>query len=654
MFRPERMTRAVIAGPRDRLASVIVALYELQLVHIVDHHGEDETFRIGQPLPPAAQLSENLVKLRSIANLLALKAPPKEKEEVRLEELREKILALELNISEEDSARKKAESLLGDLDRRIEELRPFAALGLALGLYRGYDSIAVVVGRVTKDVPDSELASIPAEMFQAPGALAVFVPKSKVDEIGSLLARFGFTQLDVPAGEGDSKALLDAARSDREKWAARLEGIEGRLDKLRERYAGFVVAAEQALEVEVDKAEAPLRFAVSDHSFVIDGWVPASRFDAMRTRLEPLGVFVEREEAQGEHAAEEPPVLLRNPKPARPFEFLIHLYSTPSYHELDPTVFLFVAFPFFFGFMIGDVGYGALFMMFGILAWVKMDPGSVMRRLLLVIGAGGVWAVLLGLFIFGEAFGVPFHAAPGHIEELSWDSFGVHIPLGAVIHKAFDISDMIYLSILFAALHLGAGFLFGFINEIGHGKKHAIAKLGWFLCLFGLFTLLTYALRWNDVARWVWNVPLGWFPRAIEPLGLSGFVGVQIPSASLLLILGALLALGESVIAPIEVAGLLANVMSYTRLAGIGIGKAAIAAAFNTIIVEGLIFNGQIGFLILGLVFLVLAQIIVFLLGGISAGIQALRLNYVEAFIKFYKGNGTRFRPFGVRTTQEV
>ena len=52
--------------------------------------------------------------------------------------------------------------------------------------------------------------------------------------------------------------------------------------------------------------------------------------------------------------------------------------------------------------------------------------------------------------------------------------------------------------------------------------------------------------------------------------------------------------------------------------------------------------------------FLVLAQIIVFLLGGISAGIQALRLNYVEAFIKFYKGNGTPFRPFGVKATQEV
>ena len=643
-----------MVGPRDKLASAIVALHDLKLVHIIDHHGEDETFRMGKPLPPAAELSENLVKLRSIANILAVKEPPKEREPVRLEELRQKILALELNITEEDSARKKAESLLGDLDRRIEELRPFAALGLPLDAFRGYGSIAVLVGRVSKDVPESELGTSLAEVFRAPGILAIFVPKAATDAVLSALGRVGFTQLDIPAGEGAPKALLDDALADREKWGRRLEEIQGRLDKLRERYAAFVVAAEEALEVEVDKAEAPLRFAVSDHSFVVDGWVPSSGFASMQSRLEALGIFVESEEARGAHADEEPPVLLRNPKPARPFEFLIHLYSTPSYHELDPTLFLFIAFPFFFGFMIGDVGYGALFVFFGVLAWIKMEPGSVMRRLLLVIGAGGLWAVLLGLFIFGEAFGVPFHTAPGHAEELSWISFGIDIPLEPVIHKAFDVSDMVYLSILFAALHLGAGFLFGFVNELRHSKKHAIAKLGWLMCLLGLFTLLTYALRWNDIAHWVLDVPLGWFPRTIEPLGLSGFVGVQIPLLSMILILGALLALGESVIAPIEVAGLLANIMSYTRLAGIGIGKAAIAAAFNTIIIEGLIFPGQTGLVILGIVFLVLAQLIVFLLGGISAGIQALRLNYVEAFIKFYKGNGTPFRPFGVKATQEV
>lgn len=653
MFRPERMARAVIVGPREKLPTVIETLYELKLIHILDYRGEDDTFHVGKPLPPAAVLSQDLLKLRSIANILAVKAATKETEEVQTDQLREKILALELNITEEDEARKKAQSLIADLDRRIEELRPFAALGLPLEAYRGYETIVPLVGKVAREVSETDLENLPAEVFHAPGVIAVFTTKVSVDHAQAILGKFGFAQLEIPQGEGSPTDLLETAEADREKWQKRLEEIQGRLDTLREKYATFVVAAEEALEIQVDKAEAPLRFAVSDHTFVVDGWVPHADVRDLRSRLEAERIFVESEASHGGHEEPEPPVLLRNPKPAKPFEFLIHLYSTPSYHELDPTVFLFIAAPFFFGFMIGDAGYGALFIVMGIVASLRLSRASIWWKIFFVTAMGGLWALLLGLFVFGEAFGMPFHPAPGHLEELSWESFGISVPVEAVIHKAFGIADMIYLSILFAALHLGAGYLFGFVNEISHNKKHALAKLGWFSCLFGLFSLLTFSLRWNRIARWVWDVPLSWFPRAIES-NLSSFVGVAIPLASLILIFGALLALTESVIAPIEIAGLLANVMSYTRLAGLGIGKAAIAAAFNTIILEGLVRSGQVGYLILGIVFLVLSQLLVFLLGWISAGIQALRLNYVEAFIKFFKGNGTPFRPFGVRTTQEV
>ena len=90
------------------------------------------------------------------------------------------------------------------------------------------------------------------------------------------------------------------------------------------------------------------------------------------------------------------------------------------------------------------------------------------------------------------------------------------------------------------------------------------------------------------------------------------------------------------------------------RLAGIGVGKAAIATAFNTLIIENLILNQGIATAIGGFALLFIAQLLVFMLGGISAGIQGIRLNYVEAFIKFYKGNGTRFLPFGMRKPKEA
>ena len=226
------------------------------------------------------------------------------------------------------------------------------------------------------------------ELFQTEGAVAVFIPKSRADDARAFLSRFGFAQAEIPEGSGDPAKLLAAAEADEAKWRERLKEVETRLEKLREKYASFVVAAEEALEVELEKAEAPLRFAASEHSFVVDGWVPAAKFAEFSGKVSALGVHVEALGEAHDHHETEPPVLLKNPKPARPLEFLIQLYSTPSYHELDPTVFMFIAFPFFFGFMIGDVGYGFFFLLLGVVSAIKMKKGDL-RNLFIVIGMGG-------------------------------------------------------------------------------------------------------------------------------------------------------------------------------------------------------------------------------------------------------------------------
>src|SRR5438552_16196903 len=133
---------------------------------------------------------------------------------------------------------------------------------------------------------------IPYELCQTSSVLDCYDPKSSIDPVPPSLGKCAFTQIDAQSGEGDPKQLLNGAVADREKWASRLEEIEGRLDTLRERYAAFVVSAEEALEVEVDKAEAALRFAVSDHRFVVDGWGPATRFPALRAKLAAQASYI--------------------------------------------------------------------------------------------------------------------------------------------------------------------------------------------------------------------------------------------------------------------------------------------------------------------------------------------------------------------------
>ncbi|MBI4417055.1 MAG: hypothetical protein HY557_08735, partial [Euryarchaeota archaeon] len=141
-----------MVGPKDQLERVIESLYDLMLVHLVDHRGEDEVFSIGKPLPKASEVSENLVKLRSIANILKVEEAKKPEKVETLGDLRQQIATLELNIREEDESRKKMEALVSDLGRQIDEMHPFATLGQPLDVYRGYESLAVVVGRVSEDV----------------------------------------------------------------------------------------------------------------------------------------------------------------------------------------------------------------------------------------------------------------------------------------------------------------------------------------------------------------------------------------------------------------------------------------------------------------------------------------------------------------------
>jgi V/A-type H+-transporting ATPase subunit I len=108
-----------------------------------------------------------------------------------------------------------------------------------------------------------------------------------------------------------------------------------------------------------------------------------------------------------------------------------------------------------------------------------------------------------------------------------------------------------------------------------------------------------------------------------------------------------------------EIIGLFTNLISYARLAALAVGKGAMAFAFNSMLFP-LIFEGGSGIVgvivaALGVVTLVVVQLFfVFFLGALSAGIQAMRLNYVEFFLKFFEGGGTDFQPLSYERKYSV
>ena len=47
---------------------------------------------------------------------------------------------------------------------------------------------------------------------------------------------------------------------------------------------------------------------------------------------------------------------------------------------------------------------------------------------------------------------------------------------------------------------------------------------------------------------------------------------------------------------------------------------------------------------------MILGNVLVIVLEGLSAGIQSLRLNYYEFFTKYFTGHGMAFEPVGLRS----
>jgi V/A-type H+-transporting ATPase subunit I len=656
------MSRILIVGPKGDLEPTIEVLYSLETLHLLDFVDQDEAFQIGKPLEKASSASSNLIKLRSIRSVLELDESQRRTKVQVAGEIEGKITSLELQISDEDNARKNIESRLSTIALRKKSLEPFSHIPLPLSLYKGYENLRVFVGRISKSMEGLGEIAPDFEAYQHERFIALFVPEKKATEVQTFLNTIGFVAVEVPEGKGLPLVAIKELESERKNLEKRLEQTEETLGKLKEKHAHFILSAEDFLTIEVEKAEAPLRFAATEHSFAVDGWIPKDTSDEVMSALAGIATLYIEEIEEEE---EESPVLLDNPEPANRAEFLIHMFSTPKSDEIDPTPILFFVFPLFFGFMIGDIGYGIVMIVTSLLLQAKLKGMPDFRNLMLVMLWGGVFSIFFGVFVFGEAFGVEL-----------WDHYELQIgfltlnfPLFSKLH---DVMDLIIISLIAALVHLGIGYLFGFINEYRKAKKvpspsvfaglrhqkHAIAKVGWMLILFGFFTLIVVT-AYNrpfppSVATYIVELP-HWAGQSIGldiafPSDTGWDVGGWMISAVGLtsLLAGVFLVLLSVPMEAIEVIGLLANMFSYARLAGVAVAKGAMAVAFNSMLLPW-IGTGEVVAIVVGGIFLLLSHFVIFVLGALSAGIQALRLNYVEFFLKFFEGNGERFKPFGDR-----
>jgi V/A-type H+-transporting ATPase subunit I len=274
----------------------------------------------------------------------------------------------------------------------------------------------------------------------------------------------------------------------------------------------------------------------------------------------------------------------------------------------------------------------------------------------------GIFTILYSI-LYGELFGT--HLVSTYL-------WGGHAPLHKGLQPAYLLWAQAWLviSVLAGVLHLNIGWLFDFVENYQlHDAKHAVLESGsWLLMLNGLWVWV-----FSEHAR---TAKPGLLYAVWEIVGLEGGLGISptvgIAAAVLFGVGLVLLIVGEPVEA-IEFLNVFVNALSYTRIAAVLLAKAGMAFTVNllffgayaaegeyhfmysgephgTVMFEGLMNMGP-GMLVLGIVVLVVGHLLVLALGVTSAGLQAVRLEYVEFFGKFYEGGGREYEPFGYDRT---
>lgn len=651
MLRPEQMTRVVVVGSIESLDATIECLFELGALHLIDFNKPDEEFRLGEPLPKASDASQKLLKLRSMMRSLELEGHrPERKLHVSeiTSKLEQALVTLDLNTSSKVEARQKIQALIREKEGEAKLLEPFAGFPLKVEDYDGYENISCFAGFCKTD-PEPDLLARVKELVvfkherKADFAVAVFVRNEERAEAARVLTEHEFQETKLPKVAGRPDEIIAKNRAEAAELASDLKRIEGEIEALRKQFADLIVSSEEHLAIEVMKAETPLRIATSSNSFVIDGWIPSSRVHEVQAALQNMCCGLAFVEAIPAAQDDEPPVKLKNPKPVKPFEFFINLVSTPKYDEIDPTLVLFITFPVFFGFMIGDLGFGLGLAALGAVMRLKLKEHPDLHRLGAIVLVGGILASIFGLFVFAEAFGVPFHPPAGEPEEASWEHIA-NIPVHPLLDKMHDTKEMLALSLLAGWLHLTLGLVFGFANSYHHSKKHAMAKVAWMLVLLGLFEeIMAVAGSATATSRFINSTLFAFVPDAAVMLA-----GIKLSIPAVAFIVAGVFALPftEGPLALTEVVGMFSNLVSYARLAALAVGKGAMALAFNSMLFPLIFESGNIAVAAGGAAALFVTQMFfVFFLGALSAGIQAIRLNYVEFFLKFFEGGGTDFQP---------
>jgi V/A-type H+-transporting ATPase subunit I len=467
--------------------------------------------------------------------------------------------------------------------------------------------------------------------------LYIIVKVEDQKTIESIVKDSGGKILPTPGEDLTLREFLEAADGNIHSLEEELTRLHAEIESKTRESLEKLILFREALSAEAERLAVLAKASESKYVILIEGWIPESNVESTISQLkENIGyVFIDTRKPE---QTEEPPTKMKNPTPLRPFEVIVNLFGTPKYDEWDPTPIIAYFFAFFFGLMLGDVVYAIILMLFAYRGLHRLvnDPQTegfkLFQRTLYI--SGGV-ALVVGL-LTGSYLG-DFYTF-FNIETLAI-SEGIKAVLG-------NATSFIVISIVIGLIHVNLAHIMALIR----GRRQKGVALG----KAGLFMLQIAGIPWIIHFLFGREIPL--LPEQAYPILLYlVFLSIVLIVVSSIMQKGAFLG---GIFWLFDLTGLLGDVMSYCRLAGVGLATFYLATSFNLMarVVSDMVPAGPAGllnFIVGGLILIVIlliGHVINLALSGITCFVHSLRLCFVEFLLKFYDGSGKRYSPLRLRT----
>jgi V/A-type H+/Na+-transporting ATPase subunit I len=418
---------------------------------------------------------------------------------------------------------------------------------------------------------------------------------------------------------------LKTLQAEKHELETAIQKAEHKLDQIAE--AEIEILKDYLTEInnefEFNKVAIQTERKADNRVMLLEGFVPHEQETALVEKLQTVSCYFQGREVED---TDKTPVLLKNNWFSKLFEPIGALYALPAYKEIDLTPFFAPFYWLFFGFCLGDTGYGLLLFFAGLVATFTLKNKTLVPYMKLV-SLLGVSTILFGI-ISGTFFGI-------NLYDTRWWFYADLVDMLAARGKT--INDVMFSSALaFGAVQILFGMFIKAANEIKQkGWRYSIGTFGWLMLIIG--AAIMYVL-----------------PKSEQPN-----LGTQIAQYAIFGVSGAMIFLynspGQGLLSNIGsglwgaynmATGLLGDILSYIRLFALGISSAILGFVFNMLSAQ---LSGSIpvvSFLIM-LVILLIGHGINIFMSALGSFVHSMRLTFVEFYKNSnFEGGGKAYQPF--------